>query len=184
MLSYTAKLSEWKEFLQLPKEMLPTFLQDAKLEISDDSVKFDVGTFSGSMENMKLSEDSNFYVAVEISIENVDKLVVGYISLKPNLNEDGVYSVARLYDLKNDASDSYSDFWKKFTTQQSPYNFEVINEGKTINKYINLGANDKGASTVGEKKDDRGYLATCTLQSEVSLAEFTSACDAFINGLY
>jgi len=184
MLSYTAKLSEWKEFLQLPKEMIPTFLQDAKVEISDDSVTFDVGAFSGSMKNMKLSEDSNFYVAVEISIENTDKLVVGFVSLRPNLNEDGFYSVAKLYDLKNNASDSYSDFWKKFTTQQSPYNFEVINEGKTINKYMNLGANDKSPVIVGETKDDQGFLATCTLQSEVELAEFTSACDAFINGLH
>jgi len=184
MLSYTAKLSEWEEFLQLPKEMIPTFLQDAKLDISEDSVEFDVGAFSGTMKKMKLSEDSNFYVAVEISPKNTDKLVVGYISFRPNIYEDGVYSISKLYDQKNNASDSYSDFWKKFTTGTSPYNFEVINEGKTINKYMNLGANDKSPKIVGKKKDDRGYLATCTLQSEVELAEFTSACDAFINGLH
>jgi hypothetical protein len=136
------------------------------------------------MKKMKLSEDSNFYVAVEISPENTDNLVVGYISFRPNIYEDGVYSISKLYDLKNNASDSYSDFWQKFTTGTSPYNFEVINEGKTINKYMNLGANDKSPKIVGKKKDDRGYLATCTLQSEVELAEFTSACDAFINGLH
>jgi V8-like Glu-specific endopeptidase len=184
MLSYTAKLSEWKEFLQLPQNMLPTFLHDAKVEVSENDVTFDLGSFSGNMKNMELSGDSNFYAAVEISPENTDELVVGYIGLRPNINEDGFYSVAKLYDLKNDASDSYRDFWEKLTTLKSPYNFEVIDEGKTVNKYINLGAKNKSPKTVGKNKDDQVYLATCTMQSEVELAKFTSACDAFVNGLH
>lgn len=184
MLSYTAKLGEWEEFLSLPKEMLPSFLHDAKLAVSENAVEFDVGTFSGKMENMKLSEDSNFYVAVEVDVKDINKLVAGYASFRPNLNEDGLYSVAQLYDLKEDATDSYSDFWSKFTTQKSPYNFEIINEGKTINKYINLGANQKSPKMASQADSEKAYLATCTLQSEVDEAEFVSACDSFVNGLH
>ncbi|MDU0354462.1 serine protease [Paraglaciecola aquimarina] len=184
MLSYSAKLNQWTEFLQLPTDAIPQFLQDAKLLLSDDKVNFEVGSFSGSLDNMKLTGDSNFHVTVEINPDDVNELIVGNISFQPNLNEDGIYYVSKYYDLGNDASDNYNDFWHKFTTLKSPYNFEVINEGKINSKYINLGANGKSPKVVGNQPQGVAYLAACKLQSEVKLAEFNAACDSFVNGLH
>jgi len=184
MLSYTAKLSEWKEFLDLPSDILPAFLRNAELNLSDGKVNFKLGEFAGTMQDMKLTPDSNLYAAVEIDPNDMDALVVGYLSVKPNLNENGVYSISKLYDLGKDASDSYSDFWTKFTSQQSPYNFELINEGKVISKKMNVGATKKGSKTMNNKIEGIGYLATCKLQSEVEAEELNDSCDAFINGLH
>lgn len=184
MVSYSAKLSEWKDFVGLPKQWLPKFLRDAKFDLFEGGVDFEVGQFSGNLENLKLTADSNLYVSVKIDPSNLNKLVVGDISLKPNLNEDGVFYVSKYNDLGDDASDNYKDFWEKFTSLKSPYNFEVINEGKKISKFMNLGANAKSPRlTQGETKKF-GFLAGCKLQSEVKIEELNTACNSFINGLH
>lgn len=183
MLSYTAKLSEWESFLDLPKELIPTFLHEAKLALSEEVLTFNLGEFSGSLTNMKLNEDSNLYVAVEIDTQDVNKLVVGHFSFAPNMNEEGSYSVSKLYDLKEDASDSYADFWTKLTEQQSPYNFTVIDEGKIITKQMNLGAHGKSPVEALNGSQETVYLAICELQSKVGNDELDKSCDAFINGL-
>lgn len=130
MLSYSAKLKDWTEFMMLPSDLLPKFLRSAKFNLADNSVDFSVGRFSGNMENMKLTGDSNLYVTIEIDPNDVNELIVGNISFQPNLNEDGIFYVSKYYDLGEDSSENYSDFWTKLTTQKSPYNFELINEGK------------------------------------------------------
>ena len=183
MLSYTAKLSEWEAFLDLPKDFLPRFLHEAKLALSEEALTFKFSEFSGSLSNMKLSEESNLYVSVEIDTQDVDKLVVGHFSFSPNINEEGSYSVSKLYDMKEDASDSYVDFWTKLTEQQSPYNFAVIDEGKIITKQMNLGAHGKSPVASLNNSKDIVYLATCELQSKVGNEVLDKSCDAFINGL-
>jgi hypothetical protein len=142
-----------------------------------------MGEFAGTLPNMALKADSNLYVGVEINPENTDELVVGAFSFTPNSNEDGDFSVSKIYDLKEDASDSYIDFWGKFTQQQSPYNFSIIDEGKVISKMMNLGKDSKHADKFNKTKD-AGYLAVCELESKVGHAELDKACDNFVNGLH
>lgn len=184
MLSYTAKLSEWSSFLELPQSLIPSVFRDAKVAFTDGKVEFKVGEFSGAMQDMKLTEESNLYVAIEIDPIKVNELVVHYFNLMPNLNEDGKFSVSKLYDLGEDASDGYNDFWSKFTQNQSPYNFEVLNEGKVISKKVNLGVKKENYNHNKNKAiDGVGYLAVCTLQSELDIEELEKTCEAFINGL-
>jgi len=183
MLSYSAKLSEWKEFVELPKSMIPRDFSQAKVSITDSKVDFVIGEFSGQLENIKLNGDSKLYVAIEIDPDKLSQLMVGNISFTPNLNEDGTYYVSKYYNQREHASDNYKDFWHKFTTLKAPYNFEVRDEGKIISKYMNLGANNKSPKSIPSHGDNIGYLAVCKLESDVKIAEFNQSCDAFINGL-
>lgn len=178
MLSYSADIEEWSEFLDLPKSMLPTFLRKAKVAIKDQRVTLNLGEFSGTFEDMQLTKDSSLYTSVKIEPDDITKLAITYFSLTPNVNEDSFYSVSKFYDLKEDASDSYSDFWKKFTTQTSPYDATVINEGESLTKRVNLNATGKADSA-----EDVGYLATCKLESKSGSEELVKSCDAFLNGL-
>jgi len=59
-----------KEFLHITKRDDPTFLQDAKLEISMGQRAFDVVHFSVGYEQYELSEDRNFYVAVKFQLKH------------------------------------------------------------------------------------------------------------------
>ncbi|NQY37719.1 MAG: trypsin-like peptidase domain-containing protein [Alteromonadaceae bacterium] len=184
MLSYSAKLKEWKEFIELPNDIIPKHFRDSKLNISENKVDFQIGEFSGSLPNLKLTGDSNLYVAIEIDPDHINELMIGNFSFTPNLNEDGTYYVSKFYNQGEHASDSYKDFWTKFTMLKSPYNFEVINEGKQHTKYMNLGANKKSPKNTSADINKIGYLAVCKLQSEVKLSEFNQSCDTFINGLH
>lgn len=184
MLSYSAKLKDWIEFLKLPKNSIPKFLRNAKFDLTENAVDFSVGSFSGNMENMKLTGESSLYVTVEINPEDVNELIIGNISFQPNLNEDGIFYVSKYYDLGENSSENYSDFWMKLTTQKSPYNFEVINEGKINTKFMNLKANGKSPKSVGADVKGVAYLAACKLQSEVAIEEFNKYCDSFVNGLH
>ncbi len=183
MLSYSAKLKEWQEFVRLPKQLIPKQFRNAKLDIKEDTISFAFDEFSGDVSNIKLSGDSELYVTVEVNPKAVNELMVGNLNFTPNTNEDGTYYISKYYNQGEHASDNYKDFWTKFTTLKSPYNFEVINEGKLITKYMNLGANKKGPREVNNDSENIGYLAGCKLQSEVKLEEFNTMCDAFINGL-
>lgn len=184
MLSYSAKLKDWIEFLKLPKNSIPKFLRNAKFDLTENAVDFSVGSFSGNMENMKLTGESSLYVTIEINPEDVNELIIGNISFQPNLNEDGIFYVSKYYDLGENSSENYSDFWMKLTTQKSPYNFEVINEGKINTKFMNLKANGKSPKSVGADVKGVAYLAACKLQSEVAIEEFNKYCDSFVNGLH
>lgn len=184
MLSYSAKLSEWKEFIDLPDNMIPKHFRNSKFDISKDNVVFEIGEFSGNLENLKLTEQSKLYIAAEIDPDNVNELIVGSVNFIPNSNEDGTFYISRYYNLGEYATDNYKDFWSKFSKQESPYNFEVINEGKLITKYLNLKAN-KEKSALGTVEDESlGYLVGCKLQSEVKIEEFNKSCDSFIKGLH
>ncbi|MCJ8318915.1 MAG: serine protease [Colwellia sp.] len=184
MLSYSAKLKEWQEFVSLPQDMIPKYLQGSKFTISENNVEFTVGEFSGSLVDLKLTADSNLYVATEIEPSNIEELTVGSINFTPNSNEDGVFYVSKYFNQGDNASDSYNDFWQKFTSLKSPYNFEVINEGKLITKYMNLGANSKIPKVADAKSKKIGYLAGCKLESDVKLEVFNRSCNTFINGLH
>lgn len=183
MLSYSAKLSDWKEFIHLPNQLLPTYLRDSRFNISEQGVDFNLAGVSASMKNIKLTQDSNLYVAVEVNPDKTDELVIGTIDFSPNMNEDGRFYITRYYDLNEDASDNYKDFWKKFTLLESPYNFELLNEGKLNSKYLNLSANFKDKQLVKAAPKGVNYLLGCQLQSEVKEAEFHQSCDAFIEGI-
>jgi len=184
MLSYSAKLEEWKEFVELPQDVLPKHFRNSKIALSDNKIEFTIGEFSGTLTDLKLDGNSNLYVATEIDPSNLKQLMVGNVSFVPNLNEDGTFYVSKYYDQGEDASDSYNDFWEKFTTLKSPYNFEVINEGKLNTKYMNLGANNKTPKGASSDTKEIGYLVGCKLQSEVKLTELNRSCDTFINGLH
>jgi len=184
MLSYSAKLKDWTEFMRLPEQTIPKFLRSAKFELTDNSVDFGVGGFSGNLADLKLTDESSLYVTIEINPDNVNELIVGNISFQPNLNEDGIFYVSKYYDLGKNSSENYTDFWTKLTTQKSPYNFEVINEGNINTKFMNLRANGKSPKLLGSNTKGVAYLAACKLQSEVPLEEFNKACDSFINGLH
>ncbi|RDV27470.1 serine protease [Alteromonas aestuariivivens] len=183
MLSYSAKMSEWQEFVSLPKEMLPAFLHKAKVSVEDSNIAFSIGNLSGALSDLKMDGDSELYLAVEIDPYQQDQLVVGHANFTPNANEDNAYYVSKYYDLKENASENYQDFWAKFTTLKSPYNFEIIDEGKLIKKMMNLSANGKGAKLTQGSGDDMGFLAGCQVQSDVSIDELNRTCDAFINGI-
>jgi len=182
MLSYSAKLKEWEEYLALPHELIPSLFRKAMLDFDAKQGKmtFAFDEYNGSMENLKLTDDSNLYIAIEVDPAHRQKLSIGNIGVMPNVNEDGTYYVSKYYNQGEFASDSYKDFWDKFTSMKSPYNFEVINEGKTISKYMNLHAHK--SSLLGAN-EDVGYLAVCTLQSEVKLEEFNRSCNTFIEGI-
>jgi hypothetical protein len=182
MLSYSAKLSEWKEFVELPSNIIPKSFQNSTFDIVDNEVTFKVGKFEGDMKNLKLTGQSSLYIAMEINPDNIDELIVGSINFTPNSNEDGTFSVTKYYNRGDSATDNYRDFWSKFSKQSSPYNFEVINEGKLITKYMNLGANNKASKLGSFEAKDSGYLVGCELQSEVSVEELNKSCDHFING--
>ncbi len=184
MLSYSAKLSEWKEFLELPNKILPKYLHDSSFEINKNNIEFELAGFSGDMEKLKLTNDSNLYAGIEVNPENTNELVIGTLDFSPNINEDGAFYISKYYDLADEASDSYKDFWQKFTQLKTPYNFELLNEGKLISKYINLSANFKDKKLVKTKSKDVNYLVGCQLQSEVKEAEFNESCDAFIKGIH
>lgn len=183
MLSYSAKLKEWQEFVKLPGKLIPRHFRNSTLNVKENKIDFSIGEFSGDMSDIKLSGDSELYVTVEIDPAENNQLMIGNLNFTPNTNEDGMYYVSKYYNQREHASDNYKDFWTKFTTLKSPYNFEVINEGKLITKYMNLGANKKGPKGVRSNSDNIGYLAACKLQSEVKLEEFNTLCDSFINGL-
>jgi len=182
MLSYSAKLKDWQAFVALPSDIIPQHFKAAQLKVSDNQIDFAFGEFSGSMKDIKLTKDSELYVTIEIDPQHTDKLIVANLNFTPNTNEDGKYYVSKFYNQGEHASDNYKDFWMKLTTLKSPYNFEVINEGKIIAKHINLGAANKGSNSINADNESVGYLAGCKLQSEVKLAEFNTRCDAFING--
>ena len=110
--------------------------------------------------------------------------MIGTLDFSPNINEDGAFYISKYYDLADEASDSYKDFWQKFTKLETPYNFELLNEGKLISKYMNLSANFKDKKLVKTKPKDVNYLVGCQLQSEVKEAEFNESCDSFIKGIH
>ncbi|WP_426359411.1 S1 family peptidase [Pseudocolwellia sp. HL-MZ19] len=184
MLSYSGKLSEWREFLKLPDKFLPKNFHDSSVEINKNNVEFELASFSGDLEKLKLTNDSNLYVAMEVTPENTNELAVGTLDFSPNINEDGVFYISKYYDLADEASDSYKDFWQKFTQLETPYNFELLNEGKKISKYMNLGANFKDKKLIKNKAKGVSYLVGCQLQSEVKEVEFNESCDAFIKGIH
>lgn len=183
MLSYSADIDEWMQFLSLPKAIIPSFLHDAKVSIEDSKVSLKLGEFSGSFDDMELSKDSSVYASVKIDPDNIEKLVVTYFSLTPKLNDDTFYSVSKFYDLKEDGSDNYTDFWTKFTTKTSPYDFSVVNEGELLSKKVNLGELGKTPLGVVNGSDGVGYLATCKVESKAGEEALNKTCDAFINGL-
>lgn len=183
MLSYSAKLSEWKAFIDLPDNIIPKQFRNSSFDISDNKVTFEIGEFTGNMENLKLTEHSQLYIATEIDPDNINSLIVGSVNFTPNSNESGTFYISRYYDQGEYATDNYKDFWRKFNEQESPYNFEVINEGKLITKYMNFKASTvKGNKAAGDN-ENIGYLVGCKLQSEVKEAEFNQSCDSFIKGL-
>jgi V8-like Glu-specific endopeptidase len=183
MLSYSAKLSEWKEFVNLPDDMIPKQFRNSKFDVYDNKVTFEIGEFKGDLENLKLTEQSKLYIADEIDPNNINKLIVGSVNFTPNSNEDGTFYISRYYNLGEHATDNYKDFWNKFSKQESPYNFEVINEGKLITKYLNLEASQDKSNLGAAEEASLGYLVGCKLQSEVKLEEFNQSCDSFIKGL-
>lgn len=183
MLSYSSKISDWKAFLALDKDLIPRFLQDAKVVNDDNQFTLKVGEYEGSFDALDINDDSNLYVTVEIDPNDVNALTVGNFSLQPNVNEDGIFWVSRYFDLGDDASDSYRDFWGKFTGQESPYNFELINEGDLNTKFVNLGARGLSPGLASEEKTNQGFLAGCELQSEEGVDAFNRSCDSFISGL-
>ncbi|XPF93252.1 S1 family peptidase [Colwellia sp. RE-S-Sl-9] len=183
LMSYSGKLSEWKEFVELPDKLLPKYFRDASFDITKGKLGFKVDGFSGKLENIKLTNDSSLYAAIEINPENTNELLVGSVDFSPNMNEDGTFYISKYYDLGDDATDSYKDFWKKFTSLESPYNFELLNEGKLISKYTNLSATFKTKKLTKETPKGAAYLVGCQLQSEVKVEEFNQSCDAFIKGI-
>jgi hypothetical protein len=182
MLSYSAKLSEWKEFIDMPDDIIPKQFRNSKFDVSENKVVFEIGEFSGNLENLKLTDQSKLYVAAEINPDNINELIVGSVNFIPNSNEDGTFYISRYYNQGEFATDNYNDFWRKFSKQESPYNFEVINEGKLITKYLNLKAS-KEKEELGVVDANIGYLVGCKLQSEVKVEEFNQSCDSFIKGI-
>jgi len=182
MLSYSAKLKHWQEFMALPQVLLPKHFRTASLSLSEQAINFSFGEFSGKMQGIKLTEDSELYVTMEVNPDNNNQLMVGNLNFTPNSNEEGKYYVSKFYNQGEHASDNYNDFWNKFTSLKSPYNFEVINEGKLLSKQMNLGANHKGSKQISVNQEHIGYLAGCKLQSDIKIEEFNTLCDAFING--
>ena len=79
------------------------------------------------MEKLKLTNDSNLYAGIEVNPENTNELVIGTLDFSPNINEDGAFYISKYYDLADEASDSYKDFWQKFPKLETPYNFELLN---------------------------------------------------------
>ncbi|MGL1959030.1 MAG: serine protease [Colwellia sp.] len=183
MLSYTGKLKQWKEFIQLPKSTIPKQFYNSTVNMTEKTFDFSLGEFSGNLENLKLTSESELYVVIEIDPNNINELMVGNITFTPNSNEDGTYYVSKYYNQGENASDNYNDFWKKFTTHKSPYNFEVIKEGKVNSKYMNFQSKNEALKVVNKITNEVGYLAVCKLQSEVKIDELNHLCDAFINGL-
>ncbi len=183
MLSYSAKLSEWKEFIDLPDDIIPKQFRNSTFDVSENKVVFEIGEFSGNLENLKLTEQSKLYVAAEIDPDNLNELIVGSVNFTPNSNEDGTFYISRYYNLGEYATDNYKDFWRKFSQQESPYNFEVINEGKLITKYLNLMASEEKKELANVEDANLGYLVGCKLQSEVKVEEFNKSCDSFIKGI-
>lgn len=183
MLSYSAEIGEWLAFLALPEDIQSPLFKKAKLALNDDSLSLKFGEYSGTFENIELNTDSSLYMSVKIDPDDINKLTVTYFNFTPNINEDTSYSVSKFYDQKEDGSDSYTDFWSKFTKQISPYDASVVNEGEVLSKKINLGENGKAPS--GEVKSDSGvgYMATCKIESKRGEATLNSSCDAFIKGL-
>ena len=184
MLSYSASLSEWQEYLALPQNMVPENFTGSNIDFLNNKVTFKLGEFSGELKDIKLNSESELYVAIEINPDDKSKLMVGGLDFSPNPNESGVFYISKYYDLGDQASDNYSDFWAKFTQSKSPYNFEVINEGKLNSKYVNLSANDKIKKLMKGKSKQVGYLVGCRLQSEVNVEELNQSCDRFVGGLY
>jgi hypothetical protein len=183
MVSYSAKLNEWHEFLKLSNKLLPKNLRDSSIDVYSDNIEFELGGFSGEMEKLKLTNESNLYISVEVDPENTEELVLGSLSFSPNINEDGVFYIAKYYDLADDAADSYKDFWLKFTSLESPYNFELLNEGKLLSKYMNLSANFENKKLIKEHPESVRFLVGCQLLSKVKEVEFNESCDAFIKGI-
>jgi hypothetical protein len=183
MLSYTAKLDEWVEFLQLPKKLVPSFLQDAKLTFKERAVEYKLGEFNGILQDLALTKESSLYVKVEIDPQDINGLLVGYFSFRPNINEDSRYAISRFYDRQSDASESYADSWRKFTAQKSPYDFSVVDEGEVISKKMNLSAHGKAPKGNVDGEKGIGYLATCDIESTKGHMELDVACESFINGL-
>lgn len=183
MLSYSSKVSDWEAFLALDEGLIPRFLSDAKVFNKDDTFTLSVGQFEGSFDGLDIRGDSNLYVTVEVDPDNINELTVGNFSLQPNVNEDGMFWVSRYYDLGEEASDSYRDFWNKFTDQKAPYHSELVNEGEVNSKLVNLGAKGLSPGLTKDKKSNQGFLAGCELQSEKGIDEFNRLCDIFIFGL-
>lgn len=184
MLSYAAKLDEWQEFIELPDSVIPKSFKGSVLEVANNEIEFKLGEFTGKLKDLKLTGDSRLHIAMEINPENVNELVVGSLNLTPNENESGTFYVSKYYNIGSEASDSYKDFWHKFTTLKSPYNFEVIDEGEVNSKYMNLGASGKFKNLTGDTAEQVGYLVGCKLQSEVKVEELNKSCDSFVNGLH
>ena len=181
MISYSAKLKGWKEFMELPGHLLPEHLKDSNFSSEYDEFNFKAGEFAGELSNLKLTEDSTLFVVNEIDPDDINKLIVASVTFKPNTFEDGMFYVAKLYDLGDQASEGSKDFWNKFSNSQPPYNNELIDEGKVKGRYINLdGVN---AAFSGADKAGVGYLAGCQVQSEVEVAELNESCDSFLKGI-
>ena len=178
MLSYTAKLSEWEEFLSLPKKVLPSHLHEAQLKHSEDKTTFALGAFNAEVAGIGMTPDSNLYAAVTVNVDDTNMLDISMLSLQPNINEDTEYSINTIYDLGEDSSDSYADFWKKLSTQQAPYDNQVVDEGNNLQRTANLSALGKVSTARG-----MAYMARCRTEARLGEKHLEETCDGFINSL-
>ena len=128
-ISYFGKPTEWKNFFELPSDILPDYFQNHELRISKKGLIFKSSEFQFDLANFPISEKSQLVIRVGYDPEKKLALKpMSWLFRKDKTQKDGFHISAKYSPSIRGAEEPIHD-WKDFKAKKNLYSGKVESKG-------------------------------------------------------